>query len=106
MPNIEIHGFSYSSRGLTQALALRSKVEKVMQEIGLGEDAITNVVPSLAVSCDGKRESLPFLRIVSDKRKNFKKIRLALRKAGIYIDVESLRLESFIPAPKSKKIKK
>jgi hypothetical protein len=95
MPNIQICGF-----GAIAADQLKRHIDKVMQEIGLGNDAITSIVEMNAESCDGKRTKMPYLRICSTNAREIKKIIGALKKAKIKEDVEWLVLDGFIPAAK------
>ena len=94
MPNIEIHGLMGNTK------ELKIKIDKKMQEIGLGDDAITTIFNSKPESCDGLGDGigkqLPFLRIYASDKNELDKIINALKEMQLWLDVETLILNSFI----------
>lgn len=105
MPNIEIHGYGEAmvhNKGWfaifvsKTAFSMKEKIDEVMQEIGLGKEAITTIFPSIASTCDGEAKASPFIRISNTKPEETAKIVEALKKAHVIIDTETLTLTSFI----------
>ncbi len=107
MPNIEIHGYGKAVREAHDymyiimlheaAFRMKERIDKVMQNNGYGDDAITTVHPTVATSCDGKETPMPYLRISNTKPEESVVIVEALKQAGIVTDVERLTLADFIP---------
>lgn len=91
MPNIMICGFDHS-----RAEELKACIDAQMQALGLGGDAITSIVETVAEMCDGYRTSSPYLRICSTDTEEIKKIIRALQIIGCGVDVEWLVLDGFI----------
>lgn len=96
MPNIEIYGVDKPG-------VLKSSIDKKMQEIGLGDEAIT-VIYSHATpeACDGTGKVMPFLRLCVPDRDELNKVVDAIREMKLGLDVETLVLDSFIPSEKMK----
>lgn len=107
MPNIEIHGYgrkkSCPSLPLLvvtiaeEAFEMRDRIDKVMQDIGLGGNAITTIYPTIATSCDGEKTRMPYLRISNTKPEETTRIIDKLKEAEIITDIETLTLTGFIP---------
>lgn len=106
MPNIEIHGcvtvkgpdVNVTSFDFSEAFEVKHRVDQVMQQIGLGDDAVTTIIPSLVVTCDGSHKVSPYLRVCSTKSEQTKFVAEALEKAGLGIDIETLTIDDFIKA--------
>lgn len=108
MPNIEIRGFFFRINPETlgvrvkiedEAFEIRDKVEEIMRKIGLGEDAITDIVPSISTSLFGKVHKLmPYLRVCDTDPDRMNRIVQALKEENINMDVEMLLLSGFIEA--------
>ena len=92
MANIMICGFPPK-----KAEGLRTSIEVIMQDIGLGNEALTSIVDMETKSCDGTRSPKPYLRICSTDAEE-QQITDALKKAGVKVDVEWMPLSNFIPA--------
>jgi hypothetical protein len=101
MPNIEIHGYWIPLNGkLPTTLGLLiEQMEKVLGKLGLSTDAITDIVPSLARSCEchGTRKLMPYLRVCGTNQEERQKIAEALHKMIPDMDIEVLAIEKFIP---------
>lgn len=69
-----------------------------MQGMGYGEDAITEVILSAAISCDSKKKLMPYLRVCDDNPERLERIVQALKENNIGLDVETLLLSGFIEA--------
>ncbi len=91
MPNIEICGYSTE-----EAATIQSRIESIMQEMGLGEDAVTSIIPMTVTSCDGKRSPKPFLRICSTDMNEINRILLKIAKGDLRADIETLVLTGFV----------
>ena len=109
MPNIEIRGFPFclpvgtfcsGSLGAVPGgvIDARIKIERAMKKLGLGEDAITDIVPSIANSCNGAGKSMPYLRVCDTDPERMGRIVQALKEENIGMDVETLLLSGFIEA--------
>ena len=92
MPNIEIYGDAN----------LKSHIDKIMQEIGLGDEAITTIINSRPESCDGNNKSMSFVRVCSSRGDHLHDILIAFREKKLGVDTETLLLSGFIPAEKMK----
>lgn len=92
MPNIQICGFSAQ-----KSQRLRTIVDEVVQELGLGADAVTSIVNCDVRHCDGLKVSAPYLRICSTSAKEIRTIIKALKAKKAWVDVEWLVLDGFIP---------
>lgn len=113
MPNIEIHGYGFTfpdflnirlskDEGCAiyirrEAFFVKQKIEQAIKSIHLQKEAITTIFPSIAVTCDGKNEPAPFIRISNTKPKESRIIIDAPKKRNILLDTETLTLASFTP---------
>lgn len=96
MPNIMMFGFELNEYKRTKSL-----IDKTMQELGLGNDAVTTHILSEVESCDGKCTCMPYVRVCSTGGKEeINMIIKALRKNNIRVDCEKLPLpeDGFIAA--------
>ena len=96
MPNIHVYTDS------TTYEELKPKIDQVMQELGLGDDAVTTPHWHPAESCDGKRTPMPYIVVSSTNEQEITVIIVALKKANLRLDCERLPLpeNGFIPAEK------
>lgn len=94
MPNIEIHGLDFQNANL-----VKERIDKAMIKNGLKDEAITTTYDVKAESCDGEKTRRPFLRICCTTE-NGGFIAERISEENINMDIEILRLESFIPAKK------
>lgn len=81
MPNIGLHGYG-------NAVELRERILSCIQKVGLGSEAITEIVRSETQSCDGNDGNMPFLSLFSPELKNVEIILEGFSKNGIHEDVE------------------
>lgn len=107
MPNIQIRGFSilhyisfdpdsgWRCAFPGEPLAIRTKIEQIVQDMGLGSDSVVEIVPTIITSCDGKRTFMPYLRICDTNKERMRRIVKAFKKANISMDVEELLLSRF-----------
>lgn len=105
MPNIQICGFSihisfnpdcgWECAFPGKPLEIRNEVEQVMQNMGLGNESVVEIIPTIVTSCDGKRMFMPYLRVCDSDKKQMKQIVKALKEANINMDVEELLLSGF-----------
>ncbi len=96
MPNIHVCGFEWA----VYDNYLKPLIDKVLQEIGLGNDTVTTFwpIPGCVVeSCDGKRRKMPYITVSSTDSQEITKIIDALRKADIGVDCERMTLDGFTP---------
>ncbi len=87
MPNIHVIGFTRSE----YEERLKPLVDRVMQALGLGDDAITTFWPSTdcqAESCDGAHKPKPYISVWSYDIDEIRGIIEALRDANIGVDCE------------------
>lgn len=93
MPNIMMFGFTDSDYRQKKNI-----IDKTMQELGLGNDAITTYFKNescKAETCDGKRQYAPYIRVCSTGgQEEIDKIINALKKQNICVDCEKLILPS------------
>lgn len=95
MPNLMLYGFP--SEDIDQQLVLG--MVEAMQSIGLGKEAIVTIVPSYALSCDGKQRAMPYIRVATTgDDEEVSRILAALKGISRRLDVEVLRLSRFIEA--------
>jgi hypothetical protein len=66
-----------------------------MEELGLGDEAVTTIVQAEVESCDGQLFSIPFIRICSTDKEQIMRILVALEFAGINEYTEWLVLGGF-----------
>ena len=100
MPNIEIHGFPVHFLQPIESSDVElvvNRIEKVLQDLGLGGKAITDVVPSLARMADGSKKRTPYLRVLVSRKEAHLLDTLipALREAIPEMEVEDLLLEHY-----------
>jgi len=94
MPNIQIIGFRR-----TEAEVIRSKLDEMLRDIGLGEEAITDIVEGHdPKSCDGEHRPMPYLRIYGTDVAEIGDIIIGLKRFMIHVDCEWLLLGGFISA--------
>jgi len=100
MPNIEI----YDGRGFLGGgeHPLKSRIDQIMQELGLGDDAITTIICCQPESCDGKKKPMPFVRVCCKDADEMEKIIKAFKEHKLGVDTEKLLLGGFIPADEMK----
>lgn len=87
MPNIHVIGFTRSE----YEERLKPLIDRVMQDLGLGSDAITTFWPSTdcqAESCDGARKPMPYIVVRADTLEAVNQIVDALKAADIMVDCE------------------
>ncbi|MFA5838859.1 MAG: hypothetical protein WC849_02885 [Candidatus Paceibacterota bacterium] len=94
MPNIEIHGLDNHNANL-----VKERIDNVMIKLGLKDEAITTTYDVKTESCDGKKTLKPYLRICCTTE-NGRFIAERISEENVNMDIEILRLESFIPAKK------
>lgn len=96
MPNISFHGFT-----LMRFIELKSQVDQTLQTMGYGVNAVTEFINSNVISCDGKKSSMPFIRVASTGNiDEIKQIIIALQAAGLNEDFEMLILDGFVQKDK------
>ena len=93
MPNIMICGFT--PKGADE---IKSRVDKAMQGINLGDDAITSIINMEARSCNRARSPMPYVRIYTIDEGEIQRIIGAFRDFRIKVDIEWLVLNGFISA--------
>lgn len=91
MPNIEIRGYGHG-----KSEELRNDICKVLNEMGLSDEAIISIVPLTSESCDVMRYDRPYLRIYSSDKKEIREIIVAFQRKAIHEDVEWLVLDGFL----------
>ncbi|MFA6253611.1 MAG: hypothetical protein WCV69_04895 [Patescibacteria group bacterium] len=91
MPKIVITGYEPA-----KAEVLREMIDLVLQRLGLGDEAITDVALNhVARSCDGKGQSMPYIQVCSTDSGEIGDIMKSLVRAGIGEDTEWLLLGGF-----------
>lgn len=85
MPNIGIHGWQDE-----EAQKLRGKIDECLQDIGLGEDAVTEIFLTDVQSCNGKKTRRPYIRLFSTEIKHIPAILTQFQNEDIHEDVEVL----------------
>jgi hypothetical protein len=98
MPNIKLYGYSQSAYK-----ELKLRIDKVMRDLGLGDQAVTTWVPALVTSCDGKATPMPYIEVGDTEDERIGLIIIRLKVAGINQDYEHLLLADFTPARKTDK---
>ncbi len=93
MPNIMICGFT--PKGADE---IRSRVDRAMQNIGLGDDAITSIINMETKSCNRARSPMPYVRIYTTDKGEIQRIIGAFKDLRIKVDIEWLVLNGFISA--------
>ena len=99
MLNIQCCGFSQGEKK-----ALKAKIDKALQKLDLGDEAITDFFYDNPESCDGKCKPMPYIRVCSTGGMDEIMIIVkALQAANIGVDCETLVLNRFIPAEQMRK---
>ena len=92
MPNIMMFGFE---DGIASSQIARQIIFPAMRELGLADDAMVTYIQSAVVTCDGKEEAAPYIRICSTNGMDeLLKIAAALKERDINVDCELLLLPS------------
>ena len=108
MVNIKIFGYPfYVLLGEVIPSPLRkpfAKLEQAVKEMGLGQEAVVTIVPSLAFSGDGERKHMPYVEVVDEDPKRRDAVIQALKEADLGLKVEiPQKLDGFIEAEDMKK---
>ena len=93
MPNIHLCGFPSG-----EANVLKNEIDALMQDLGLGDDAVTTIWEVTVQSCDGKRTPRPYVAISSSSLTQMGAILGIFKKAQLGVDVECVTIDEFIPA--------
>lgn len=84
VPNINFIGYS-----VEDYRKYKNRIDAVLQKMELGEDAVTTFLPgSLVESCDGKRTSMPYLKIFNSNPEQTEKIVVNMAVSGLFFDIE------------------
>lgn len=91
MPKVVFIGYP-----LGVAQGLRTQVNKVVQALGLGDEAITEITLDHETrSCDGQDRVMPYIQVCSSDPDEIGDIMKGFVKAGIFEDTECLLLDGF-----------
>lgn len=108
MPNIEIYGYSFIGAAFRQfkemeeASSLREKIQDALKQAGWEKEVVVTSIDSTCLSCDEPPKKMPFLRVCSTDTAEIKRLIDTLKNAQIGVDVETLLLNSFVPADEMK----
>lgn len=92
MPNILICGFGKRANGIKRF------IDALMQELDLQDEAITSIITMRAESCDGKKESRPYLCVRGTNNRQIFPIIDKFKEVGLRLDLEWEVIGGFIPA--------
>ena len=95
MPNIWIIGY----RGVAES-RLKSKIDEIMQSLGLGKDAVTTALSVDVDSCDGNYTQMPYVRVTSTSKEEVDLIIRAFKEFNLKEDLEWDVIGGFIPSNK------
>jgi len=99
--HIEI--YENTSRGSGSGWSpLKSRIDRILQELGLGHDAITTIIDCTPESCDGRKKPMPFIRVCCTDADEMEEIIKAFKERKLGVDTEKLLLGGFIPADEMK----
>ena len=85
MPNVGIHGY-----GGSKTFAVRGMVKTSLRRIGLGDDAVTELISSVVERCDMDDTQSPYLRLFTTEPEQIFPIIEAFWQDGIFEDIEIL----------------
>jgi hypothetical protein len=65
MPRLVLHGLIPKTKGSSSPHDVRADLTAVLQQMGLGDDAVIEVLYSVVTSCGQERKLQPFLEVLS-----------------------------------------
>ena len=90
MPNIMLFGFPQK-----EANELTLRINRIMQGLGLGDEAVVTNINCTVTSCDDQMTASPYIRICDTGVEEINRIILAFMEAELRVDCEILLLHSF-----------